>query len=84
MTTVILSCIFGGMKIIPSKELVDYIGQFETKQDAAVHLRIPYSTLSAYLDGDRSVGTDFIAKVSEIVGWDFEKAFTIVKEKGDG
>ena len=68
------------MKVKLSNSLKDYVRNFESMEDAAKKLDVSASTLYALLADDRSPSSEFIAKVIEVIGWDFEKAFDVVEE----
>jgi len=71
------------MKTRLSQDLKQYISNFETMADAAKKIDVSVPTLYALINDSREPSTEFVMKVKQNVGWDWEKAFTI-KEDSHG
>ena len=70
------------MKLYFSDEFKSYINLFESKKAFAEKFGIDESTLSNIIAKRRSVPSDLVARIKEVSGMDFEKAFEV--ETGDG
>ena len=67
--------------IVISQRLKDYITGFESMEQPAKILKISVSSLYAYLNEERSCGEDFIESVIENIGWEWESAFEVKKDR---
>ena len=67
--------------IVMSKVLRGYVSGFETKAAFCEKIGISYPTFLSYWNNQVSVSNDFIEKVTEELGLDFEKAFESVEDK---
>ena len=67
--------------IVMSKLLKDYVSGFETKAEFCERFEISYPTFLSYMKEEVSVSNDFIERVKEDLGLDFEKAFEIKEDR---
>jgi len=68
------------LMITMSQLLKDYVNGFESKKEFCDRFGISYPTFLSYVNGETSVGNEFIEKVLTATMWQFDKAFTVVED----